>query len=154
MPGTSALVHDSDMFERDIASVREDMEKEGLDWNSKATVGMVCRMNMALFARIKDLSDRIKAVDTAQKNASFRASTYTNDVFASVAERMAELEQRKAASMVYRGAFNRTSAYEAGDLVTLNDKLYVAAKSVPAGGHLRDGSEEWVKIFSKGQNHD
>lgn len=61
--------------------------------------------------------------------------------------RMVELEERRAASMVFRGAFNRTFAYEAGDLFAISDRLYIATKSVPAGGHLRDGSEDWVKIF-------
>ena len=141
-------------FERDMASLREGIEEAGLDWNAKSTVGMVFQVNAAVLDEIKDLSARIKKLDASVRSASYNAANNVTATFETLVDRIAELETRKAASMVYRGAFNRTSAYEAGDLVTLNDKLYVAAKSVPAGGHLRDGSEEWVKIFSKGQNHD
>ncbi|MDN8615493.1 hypothetical protein [Variovorax ginsengisoli] len=115
---------------------------------------MVRDLAVAMEEVVAGLSDRIKKLDGAVRSASYNAANNVTNTFETLVDRIAELEERKAASMVFKGAFNRTMSYQPGDLVTLNDRLYVAAKAIEPGEHLRDGADGWVKIFSKGQNHD
>lgn len=68
-------------------------------------------------------------------------------------KRMAALEaggaQKTAgrAGLAFKGEFQRALAYIEGDVVTRNDRLYVAVKDVPAGDNLRDGMEGWVLMI-------
>lgn len=115
---------------------------------------MVRDLAVAMQEVVAGLSDRIKKLDTQVKNVGFRATSHANDIFESMEARMAELEERKSNAMIFQGQFDRARAYEGGDLVSLNDKLYVAAKAIEAGGHLREGVEGWVKVFSRTPNHE
>lgn len=66
--------------------------------------------------------------------------------------RIAELEGQlgsgqKAARRVglaFKGEFQRALDYTEGDVVTRNERLYVAVKDVPSGDNLRDGMAGWV----------
>lgn len=105
-------------------------------------------------AWLERLEARMKALDSKLKEAGVKSEGYTNLVVESMESRMADLEARKANAMMFQGQFDRARAYEGGDLVVLNDKLYVAAKAIEAGGHLREGAEGWVKVFSRTTNHE
>ncbi|WP_439518494.1 hypothetical protein [Hydrogenophaga sp.] len=65
-------------------------------------------------------------------------------------KRIAVLESgggKKAAGrcgLVFKGAFQRALDYEEGDVVTQNDRVYVAARAVSAGEGLREGMAGWV----------
>jgi len=48
------------------------------------------------------------------------------------------------AGLAFKGAFQRALEYAEGDIVTHNDRVYVAVKDVPAGENLRDGMAGWV----------
>ncbi|MDR6535595.1 hypothetical protein [Variovorax soli] len=65
-------------------------------------------------------------------------------------KRIAELEKQageRRRSLSFKGEFQRALDYTEGDIVTRNDRIYLATKDMPAGDQLRDGMHGWVLMF-------
>lgn len=121
-----------DPLQKDVTQIKSQFLHKSLDGEGNPDGGFL-PLNPEMFG---------KAIGTAIREA-----------VAPLKKRLDALESggtRKTAGRVglaFKGEFQRALSYTEGDVVTRNERLYVAVKDVPAGDNLREGMEGWVLMI-------